>query len=76
MVGTGAATSWVMDVGRLTFMATSWGVKFERRAVGSEVRRAADQMTRMMIFDCSLDILSRIGYMMARYLSILIATIV
>lgn len=53
------------------------GVKrCDKIAVGNDVMRASDQMTRMIIFACILGILNLIGYMMAKYLSILIATIV
>lgn len=52
------------------------GVRLDNNAVGSEVTSAADQMTSIIIFACTLDILNRIGYIMAKYLSILIATIV
>lgn len=52
------------------------GVRLDNNAVGSEVTSAADQMTSIIIFACTLDILSRMGYIMAKYLSILIATIV
>lgn len=52
------------------------GMRLDRSAVGREVKRAADQMTRMIIFACILGIRSRMGYMIAKYLSILMATIV
>ena len=52
------------------------GIRLDSSAVGNEVIRAADQMTKMMIFAWFLGIRNRIGYMMAIYLSILIATMV
>lgn len=52
------------------------GVRLDNSAVGKEVTSAADQMTRIIILACILGIRKRIGYMMAKYLSILMATIV
>lgn len=52
------------------------GVRLDNIAIGNDVRSAADQMTRMITLACVLGIRSRIGYMIAMYLSILMATIV
>ena len=52
------------------------GTSFERMAVGREVVSAADHIIRIMIFAWTLDMRNRIGYMIAKYLSILMATIV
>lgn len=52
------------------------GVRLDSMAMGREVMSAADQMTMMITFACVLGIRNRIGYMIATYLSILMATIV
>lgn len=52
------------------------GARPDSRAVGNEVNRAADQMTRMRILACFFGIRNLMGYMIAKYLSILMATIV
>lgn len=50
--------------------------KRDNRAVGSDVNSAADQIASIISFACTFGILKRIGYIMAMYLSIEIATIV
>jgi hypothetical protein len=52
------------------------GAKFDNKAVGSDVKSAADQMTRIITLAWFFGILKRIGCMIAMYLSILMATIV